>query len=412
MNIFVAKNKISDIIAVSNIFSDLYISLNNKGGDAAYLSMLCLLRHQMIICKRRKHFMLKKMIALVLVLIMAASMVACVGEETPASNPDPTENPNPTAAGTADATPGNEEKTYKIGFLMSGAINDSAWCAIAYAELQNMKAAGHEAAYTENVEAAAIEENLRTYANEGYNLIIGHGFEFGDPVLLIADEYPDTYFFVTGKKPSADTVVPKNVCFVDSKYQEITYLIGMLAAGTSKTHCIGYIAGATNPTQIAGYNAFIEGAKFMDPNCDVKAVITGTFTDPAKGQETAIAQIEAGADIIVQSASNTGLGAMEAAVGRKVYVIGNGSGQEELYPDYVIATYFINTQAILSNCISMMENGQFGDQWRPGIKENICQIPYINESIVSEETLAAFNQRKQEIIDGTFTVPENLTYNP
>ncbi|MEL7608099.1 MAG: BMP family protein [Bacillota bacterium] len=356
--------------------------------------------------------MLKKLIAFALALLMAASMAACVGEEAPASNADATQKPVPTSAPEADPTPGNEKKTYKIGFLMSGAINDSAWCAIAYAELQNMKAAGHDTAYTENVEAAAIEENLRNYANEGYELIIGHGFEFGDPVLLIADEYPDIYFFVTGKKPAADTVVPKNVCFVDSKYQEITYLIGMLAAGTSKTHCIGYIAGATNPTQIAGYNAFIEGAKYMDPNCDVKAVITGTFTDPAKGQETAIAQIEAGADIIVQSASNTGLGAMEAAVGRGVYVIGNGSGQEKLYPDHVIATYFINTQAILANCISMMENGQFGDQWRPGVKDNICQIPYINESLVPKETMDAFNKRKQEIIDGTFSVPENLVYNP
>ena len=177
-----------------------------------------------------------------------------------------------------------------------------------------MAAAGHDTAYTENVEAAAIEESLRNYANEGYDLVIGHGFEFGDPALMIADEYPDTYFFITGKKPNEEVQVPKNVCFVDSKYHEITYLVGMLAAGTSQSGVIGYIAGASNPTQIAGYNAFIAGAKDMNPDIDVKAVITGTFTDPAKGQETAIAQIEAGADVIVQSASNTGLGAMEAAV--------------------------------------------------------------------------------------------------
>ena len=60
----------------------------------------------------------------------------------------------------------------------------------------------------------------------------------------------------------------------------------------------------------------------------------------------------------------------------------------------------------------MMEEGRFGDQWRPGVADGVCVIPYINEELVPAEVLEKVNARKQEIIDGTFVVEENLVYNP
>lgn len=188
--------------------------------------------------------------------------MGCVGK--PAAETPPEKTPAPAASTPVEAAtpePGGP-KVYKIAFLISRGINDSAWNALAYAELQNLKAQGHETAYTENIQVAGIEEAFRNYAEEGYDLIVGHGFQFGEPALRIAEEYPELYIFITGKKPTDDTVVPPNVCFVDSLYHEAAYLTGMLAAGTSRSGVIGYIAGDANPTQIAGYHAFIEGAEY------------------------------------------------------------------------------------------------------------------------------------------------------
>ena len=76
-----------------------------------------------------------------------------------------------------------------VALLLPGSIGDAGWNANAFKGLQEIEAEGIETAYTESVPVPDIEAAFRGYAEEGYTLIIGHGFEFGEPALKVAPDF-------------------------------------------------------------------------------------------------------------------------------------------------------------------------------------------------------------------------------
>ena len=89
-------------------------------------------------------------------------------------------------------------KTYKVALCLSGAANDMGWCQSAYDGLKLLEADyGCEVTYTENLTPDDIEAAFADYAASGYDVVIGHGYEFGDPAVDVAEQYPDTKFIVT-----------------------------------------------------------------------------------------------------------------------------------------------------------------------------------------------------------------------
>lgn len=79
----------------------------------------------------------------------------------------------------------------RIALIMVGSISDGGWNQLAYEGLADLDAQGFDTAYVENVTQARIPEVVRGYADDGFDLIIGHGFEFGSAFTEIAPEYPD-----------------------------------------------------------------------------------------------------------------------------------------------------------------------------------------------------------------------------
>ncbi len=67
-------------------------------------------------------------------------------------------------------------------------------------------------------------------------MIIGHGFEFGDPALEVASTYPDVTFICTEASASAD-----NVASYVMACEQTAYVEGVIAASMSQTGTIGAI---------------------------------------------------------------------------------------------------------------------------------------------------------------------------
>ncbi|MCC6146260.1 MAG: BMP family ABC transporter substrate-binding protein, partial [Anaerolineaceae bacterium] len=102
--------------------------------------------------------------------------------------------PKPTEAPTA--APGAEEgKPIKVALVLGGVITDNGFGAAAYRGLMSAQEEyGIETAYSESVPLAEYENAIRDYANKGFDLVIGHGSEFGDALKIVSEEFPDTYF--------------------------------------------------------------------------------------------------------------------------------------------------------------------------------------------------------------------------
>jgi carbamate kinase len=132
-----------------------------------------------------------------------------------------------------------EPKILKIALVTDGLFSDGAWGAAAYNAAKQLETSyGHTLTCVDNIAISDIENALRQYSQDGYNLIIAHGFQWGDPAVRVGIEYPDTKFVVfTG------LVASNNVASIFPMQQEATFLLGALAAMMSKNGTIGYVGG-------------------------------------------------------------------------------------------------------------------------------------------------------------------------
>ncbi|MDR2258990.1 MAG: BMP family ABC transporter substrate-binding protein [Treponema sp.] len=64
--------------------------------------------------------------------------------------------------------------------------------------MEVQKTLGLDIACTDNVARNDQVQLLRQYAMKGYDIMIGHGFQFGDSLIQAGDEFPDKYFFNYG----------------------------------------------------------------------------------------------------------------------------------------------------------------------------------------------------------------------
>ena len=117
------------------------------------------------------------------------------------------------------------DKPLKVALCLTGPANDNGWCQLAYDGLVAAeKEYGIEYSYTENLQPTDMEAALTDYAAQGYGLVIGLGFQFGDPALKVAEKYPDVNFIVFEGSVEADNVLSCQIANHQSRY-----LLGYLA---------------------------------------------------------------------------------------------------------------------------------------------------------------------------------------
>jgi carbamate kinase len=140
---------------------------------------------------------------------------------------------------TATTVAKTEPKILKIALVTDGLFSDGGWGTAAYNAAKQLETNyGHNVMFVDNIATSDIENTLRQYSQDGYNLIIAHGFQWGDPAVRVGIDYPNTKYVVfTGLVNST------NVASIFPMQQEATFLLGALAAMMSKTATIGYVGG-------------------------------------------------------------------------------------------------------------------------------------------------------------------------
>jgi basic membrane protein A len=86
---------------------------------------------------------------------------------------------------------------------------------------------------------------------------------------------------------------------------------------------------------IAGY---IQGARAVDPNVEVKVAYSNNFGDPGVGLQMAKAMFDAGANVVYQVAGGTGLGVIKAAKEAGKFAIGVDTDQDGIAPGSVLTS--------------------------------------------------------------------------
>src|SRR5579863_6415907 len=173
---------------------------------------------------------------------------------------------------------------------------------------------------------AQREQVLRKFAKDGFSPIMTVGFAWATALGKVAVEFPKTKFAII------DSVVDApNVQSITFKENESSFVVGVLAAKTSKTGKVGFVGGMDIPLISKFGCGYAQGVKYVNDKDEVFANMTGTdfhaWNDPVKGGELAKGQMDRGADIVYAAAGATGQGVLKAAADAGKFGIGVDSNQ-------------------------------------------------------------------------------------
>ena len=273
---------------------------------------------------------------------------------------------------TADKpTTDTDTKTFRVALLTPGPITDKSWNGGAYDGLLALRdSLGAKVSHIQTKTPAEFEENFRQYGAQGYDLVVGHGFEFQDAAARVAPAYPNTKFIVTSGRVTAP-----NLAGISFLFEEASYQAGMLAGAMTKTNTLGLIAGTELPPVKASFAAFERGAKAVNPKIQVLTSYIGNWDDVSAGKEQALAQIARGADILFQNADAAGLGVFQAARDKKVLAFGTNADQNSVAPDVIIGSVVIDLRKAFLMIGREIQRGTFtGRVINLGVKDDVVRL--------------------------------------
>lgn len=232
-----------------------------------------------------------------------------------------------------------DSSAFKVALLTPGPISDQSWNGGAYQGLMAIRdSLGAEVSHIQTKTPADFEENFREYGARGFQLVIGHGFEFQDAAKRVAPQFPKTTYVTTSGNTSGENIAGIMFSFADA-----SYLAGMLAGAMSRSGTVGVIGGTELPPVKESFAAFGRGVRQVNASAKVLTAFIGNWDDVSAGKEQALAQIARGADVIFQNADAAGLGVFQAARERSgVYVIGSNADQNGVAPQVTLGSVVID----------------------------------------------------------------------
>lgn len=260
--------------------------------------------------------------------------------------------------------------------------------------------------YSENVSNTDYARVLREYAEAGNKLIIGEVFGAEAEAREVAAEYPEVAFLM-GSSFKEDAALP-NFAVFDNYIQDASYLSGIIAGSMSKSGNIGMVGGFPIPEVNRLMNAFMAGAREMNPDIKFQVSFIGSWFDPPKAKETAFAMVENGADMLYAER----FGVSDAAKEKGVLAIGNVIDTQSEYPETVVASAIWNFEPTLDKAISEVKAGTFkaadyGVYSFMNEGGNVLAPLGTFEGKVPEAASDLIKKREAEIMSGDYTVEIN-----
>jgi basic membrane protein A len=281
------------------------------------------------------------------------------------------------------------------------------WDGVIHAALNQAKDAGTiDYEYTENIGYSGdMERILRQVADQKKpDIIFGDAFGNEEAVRRVAADYPKIAFvFGSGVGPTNP-----NVSVFDNWIHEPAYLCGMLAGGLTKTGTIGVVGGYPVPEVNRLINAFIAGAKEVNPKAKVLVSFINSWFDPAAAKEAALAQIDSGADVLYAER----FGVIEAAKEKGLWAFGNMSDQNSLAPELVVSSPVWNMTPTVDYVLNQVKSGAYTaidlKDFSMVAKGGASLAPFHDtESKLPPDLVKQVTDKEQQIKDGIFRVDIN-----
>ena len=353
---------------------------------------------------------MKKVLAMLLVLVMAFALVAC----------NETGNENATQKPSGAGDDNTEVKNIKVGLICIGDENDQGYT---YNFVRATETAKEELAKQNiNVEwvikynlvegdpVAVANEEL---AEEGCSIIFNNSYGQESAMLQVAPNYPDVQFVgMTNEASWKDDLDNTHNAF--NRIHEGRYIAGVVAGLklqemidqgdiTEDQAVIGYVGAYSFAEVISGFTAYYLGAKSVCPSVSMKVQFVGSWSDATLEANAAQALIDAGCVLISQHSDNTTPATTAESNG--VFHTGYNADMISAAPKASIISTRIDWTNYFVYAISTVANGgNFDQDYAHGLKEGEVVLTTLNEDIAAAGTAEKIAEVTEKISSGEIKV--------
>lgn len=303
---------------------------------------------------------------------------------------------------------------YRVALVTDIAgLGDKSFNDAAYDGLKKLqKDMGAEIKVIESKKMEDYVPNLKSLAEQKYDVIWAIGFLMKNAMEEVAKQYPDQKFgFID------ETVALPNVASVSFKEEEGSFLIGVIAGTDTKKKSVGFVGGMDFPLIKKFEAGFKAGVKAVNPKATFRSAYAGSFDDPSKGKELAMAQFAFGADIVYHAAGGTGLGVINAAKekGKGYWACGVDKCQhaegKTAKGTSVLACMIKRVDVAIFDQSVAASKGKFagGAKIVLGLAENGVDYCAEAKKTASAKAIKTAEAYKAKIISGKFKVPTDPT---
>ncbi len=363
---------------------------------------------------------MKRIIALLLVAVMAIALVACTADDNePAVSTD--NGTTPATEGTDATTEGGDVavdfSSVKVGFIflhddkstydknfMNGV--DEMQKALGLTDAQIIKKDNIE-------EGKGCYDAAADMVDQGCNVIFADSFGHEEWMIKAAKEFPEVQFcHATGVKAHTEGLKNFHNAFAD--IYEGRYLAGiaagmklnaMIEAGeiTAEEAVMGYVGAFPYAEVKSGYTSFFLGARSVCESATMLVDFTNSWFSVDGERDVANALIEKGAVLISQHADSMGApGACDEKGVPNVFY--NGTTIEECPNTYLVASR-INWAPYFEYMVTCVAEGtEIAADWTGTLETGSVVVLDLNDKVAAEGTAEAIEAAKAELIAGTVHV--------
>ncbi|NOX41190.1 MAG: BMP family ABC transporter substrate-binding protein [Alphaproteobacteria bacterium] len=255
--------------------------------------------------------------------------------------------------------------------------------------------------YSESVADNDYERVLRQYAEQKVDFIVGEAFGLERAARKVSLDYPDVAFLMGSSFGPQDP----NFSVFDNWIHEPSYLTGMAAGAASKSGVIGMVGGYAIPEVNRLMNAFMNGARELNPDAKFLVNFIGSWYDPPKAKESAFAMIDAGADVMYAER----FGVSDAAMERGVKAIGNVIDTAPDYPGTILASAIWHFEPTVDHMVAALKSKQYkaDDYGKYSFMKYGGGSIILDETLVPADVVAKIRAKEAAIISGAYTVTVN-----
>lgn len=238
----------------------------------------------------------------------------------------------------------------------------------------------------ENVpETVDVQKTMESMINlDGATLLFPTSFGYFDPhMLAMAAKYPKIQFrhcgglWQEGKHPT-------NTGSYFGYIHQGQYLNGVTAGYASKSKKIGFVAAKPIPQVLQNINAFLLGARSVDPSITCQVIFTGEWSLAVKEAEATNALVDQGADVITCHVDSPKV-VVETAAGRSAFVCGYHANQSPLAPQKYLTGAEWAWGNVYKDFITKAQAGQkLGNFVRGGLKDGFVKMSPLGPGVPDE----------------------------